>query len=83
MVEIEVKNRFAIGQPLQLMTTRGNVDLRLDHMENAEGTAMMVAPGAGYTVYARLPDGVAPEQALLVRLFDEADAPRAAAGGCA
>ena len=83
MVEIEVKNRFAIGQPLQLMTTRGNIELRLDHMENAEGTAMMVAPGAGYTVYARLPDGVAPEQALLVRLFDEADAPRAAAGGCA
>jgi U32 family peptidase len=48
--EIEVKNRFAVGDELELLTPGGNRRFRLERMEDPQGAPMDVAPGAGYWV---------------------------------
>ena len=37
------------------MTPQGNINFTLEHMENAKGEAMPVAPGDGYTVWIPVP----------------------------
>jgi U32 family peptidase len=47
---IEVKNRFAVGDDLHLLTPAGNRRFRLEQMETLEGEPLAVAPGAGWRV---------------------------------
>ena len=56
-VEIEVKNRFAVGDALQLLAPSGNRRFQLERMETLEGEPLSVAPGAGWRVRIPLPDG--------------------------
>ncbi|RMF16149.1 MAG: U32 family peptidase, partial [Gammaproteobacteria bacterium] len=68
---VEVKNRFAKGDTIELMTPAGNREFRLDHLENLKGQAVDVAPGSGHTVKVFLPED-APRSAkftLLMRNF--------------
>jgi putative protease len=53
--EIEVKNRFAVGDRLEVIHPTGNFELRLERLENAEGQALTVAPGNGHRVWMALP----------------------------
>lgn len=55
LAEIEVKNKFALGDNLELMTPAGNVHFTLEAMQDENGHTMQVAPGSGYIVYANLP----------------------------
>ncbi len=55
--EIEVKNRFGVGDELELITPAGNRRLRLDRMCDLEGNPVGVAPGAGHIV--RIPSPMA------------------------
>lgn len=65
---IEVKNRFAVGDTIELMTPQGNHQFKLDQIELAKnGNAMDVAPGAGYVVKIPMPTDNIPEQSLLIR----------------
>jgi len=48
--EVEVKNRFAVGDDLEILTPGGNRRFRLDKMRNAEGEPTGIAPGAGHRV---------------------------------
>jgi len=48
--EVEVKNRFAVGDDLEILTPGGNRRFRLDKMRNAEGEPTGTAPGAGHRV---------------------------------
>jgi putative protease len=67
---IEVKNKFGVGDQLELMTPAGNQTFILDAMENKKGEAMDYAPGSGHRV--KIPyDGPAPEFGLLMRDFDK------------
>jgi putative protease len=52
---IDVKNRFGVGDELELLTPRGNRCFRLEHMRGPEGDSMDVAPGAGYEVRIPVP----------------------------
>ena len=54
-VEIEVKNRFAVGDRLHLLTPAGNRRFRLEEMETLEGEPLATAPGAGWRVRIPLP----------------------------
>ncbi len=56
-IEIDVKNRFAVGDSLELMTTSGNHSFTLQHMETAKGIATDVAPGSGHRVKIQIPEG--------------------------
>jgi putative protease len=55
LAEVNVRNRFAVGDLLEIIHPRGNHDVQLTAMENAEAQAMTVAPGSGHTVWLPLP----------------------------
>ncbi|BAP57482.1 U32 family peptidase [Thioploca ingrica] len=55
LVEVAVKNRFELGEPLELMTPHGNFGFTLEHLENQKGESLSVAPGSGYTVRVGIP----------------------------
>jgi putative protease len=56
-VEIVVKNRFAVGDELYLLTPAGNRRFRLEAMETLEGEPLAVAPGDGWRVRIPSPGG--------------------------
>jgi putative protease len=66
LAQVDVKNKFRIGDQLELMTPEGNQTFRLQHMEDQNGVVMREAPGAGYCVRLSLPGGVV-EKGLLCR----------------
>ncbi len=70
LAEVIVKNRFAVGDRLELMTPQGNLNFRLDALENKRGERTEVAPGDGHTVYLAVPDDVDLRYALLMRELD-------------
>ena len=65
LAQVEVKNRFAVGDRIEVIHPSGNFELSIDRMENADGDPVSVAPGNGHRVWIPLP-GVLPG-ALLAR----------------
>lgn len=65
--EVETKNRFAVGDRLEIIHPSGNHTLTLAEMRDAEGQALAVAPGSPLRVWLPLP---APcDGALITRLL--------------
>ncbi len=62
----EVKNRFAVGDTLELITPAGNRRLRLETLLDAEGRPVTTAPGSGHRVRIPLDTRLTPP-ALLAR----------------
>jgi len=57
MLELEVKNRFSVGDRLELILPSGaNQEMTLKYMEDMQGKSMEVAPGSGYKVRVPMPD---------------------------
>jgi putative protease len=56
LAQVNVRNRFSVGDLLEVIHPKGNHDVRLVSMENAEAQAMTVAPGSGHTVWLPLPE---------------------------
>ncbi len=54
-VKIEVKNRFAVGDRLEIIEPSGNTDHILKEMWNLDGQEILVAPGSGHVVWAKIP----------------------------
>ncbi|MEO1767028.1 tRNA 5-hydroxyuridine modification protein YegQ [Thiobacter aerophilum] len=65
--EIEVKNRFTLGDWLELLTPAGNHRLLLTHMEDLDGAPLEVAPGSGHRV--RIPLPVPAPMGLVARML--------------
>ena len=62
-IVVDVKNRFAVGDTVQLMTPQGNQRFTLNTLLDKNGKAADVAPGSGHRM--RIPlDGQLDEQAL-------------------
>jgi putative protease len=55
MAEVDVKNRFAVGDELELITPDGNRRFQLGEMHDLHGQSIEVAPGSGHRV--RIPLG--------------------------
>jgi len=70
LAEVKVKNRFAVGDRLELMTPQGNLNFRLDGLEKRNGDKVEVAPGDGHTLYLPVPADVDLNYALLMRHLD-------------
>ncbi|MGF1644456.1 MAG: tRNA 5-hydroxyuridine modification protein YegQ [Thiotrichales bacterium] len=66
LAEIAVRNRFSVGDRLEIVSPEGNRDLTLDYMENARGERIEVAPGDGHLVRIPLQSSF-PEHTLLAR----------------
>ncbi|ELJ8716054.1 tRNA 5-hydroxyuridine modification protein YegQ [Vibrio cholerae] len=67
MAEVEVKNKFILGDSLELMTPKGNVIFTLEAMENRKGEATDDAKGNGHFVYIPVPEEFDLSYALLMR----------------
>ncbi|WP_238067496.1 tRNA 5-hydroxyuridine modification protein YegQ [Pseudomonas shirazica] len=67
LAEVKVKNRFAVGDHLELMTPRGNYHFDLEHMSNGQQQPLQVAPGDGHTIYLPVPEQVPLAYGLLMR----------------
>ncbi|WP_035383310.1 U32 family peptidase [Ferriphaselus sp. R-1] len=50
MAEIEVKNKFSVGDKLEIIHPAGNHIVDVTEMRSLEGAAMSVAPGSGHRV---------------------------------
>jgi putative protease len=55
LAEVNVRNKFAVGDWLEIIHPQGNQDVQLASMENAEAVPMTVAPGSGHVVWLPLP----------------------------
>jgi putative protease len=55
LMEIEVKNRFSVGDRLECVHPSGNHVLTLTRMEDKAGQPTNVAPGSGHRVWIDLP----------------------------
>jgi putative protease len=54
-VKVDVKNRFSVGDKLEIIEPEGNQDIVLDEMWNLKGESIQVAPGSGHFVWLKLP----------------------------
>ena len=55
LAQVNVRNRFSVGDLLEVIHPKGNHDVQLTHMENAEAQPVTVAPGSGHVVWLPLP----------------------------
>jgi putative protease len=53
-VRIDVKNRFAVGDKLEILESTENQDITLEAMWNIKGEPIEVAPGSGHFVWIEL-----------------------------
>ncbi|MCP5017091.1 MAG: tRNA 5-hydroxyuridine modification protein YegQ [Ketobacter sp.] len=67
LMTITVKNRFAVGDQLELMTPAGDHVFTLNHIETTKGETVDVAKGDGWTVRIPAPADFDPEYAMLMR----------------
>ncbi|RMH60137.1 MAG: U32 family peptidase [Zetaproteobacteria bacterium] len=66
---VEVKNRFAVGDRLELMTPKGNIEFDLAALKDARTQAtLQVAPGSGHRVELPLPQDPGSMGLLTLRL---------------
>ncbi|MGL4752610.1 MAG: tRNA 5-hydroxyuridine modification protein YegQ, partial [Aeromonadaceae bacterium] len=76
LVEVEVKNKFMLGNSLELMTPQGNLSFQLAQLQNRKGEQIDVAPGNGHTVYLPIPAEVDVNYGILLRNFDGGETTR-------
>ena len=67
LMQVEVKNRFALGDRIECVQPQGNLVTTISRMENAAGEPVRVAPGSGHTVWIDTPENAA--GAFIARLF--------------
>ncbi len=66
-IRIDVKNRFVVGDSLELMTTSGNITFILDEILDKKGQSISDAKGSGHIVDIPIPVDVDMQYALLIR----------------
>ena len=55
LAQVEVKNRFAVGDRIEVIHPSGNFEITLARIENADRAPIEVAPGNGHVVWIPLP----------------------------
>jgi len=65
--EVDVKNRFSVGDSIEIMTPEGNVSFFIEQMQNKKGEPIDVAPGNGHFVYLPIPQEIPLAFAILLR----------------
>ena len=67
LAEVEVKNRFSVGDRLEIIHPAGNMETLVEAMQDRDGRPVEVAPGSGHRVRVPLPPGR--EGAFLARFI--------------
>lgn len=68
LADVLVKNRFVVGDRLEVIHPDGNREVRVERLFSQDGEPIEQAPGSGHTVRLPLPGGN-PEKALLARFI--------------
>jgi putative protease len=68
--EVEVKNKFSVGDTLEVIHPSGNLIVKLEAMRNMDGEPIVVAPGN--PLHVRVPLDGRFEGALIARMLGEA-----------
>jgi putative protease len=55
LVGVVAKNKFRVGDELELLTPSGNTRFNLEYIEDMQGRRMEEVPGGGYEIRLRLP----------------------------
>ena len=76
MAKIAVKNKFMLGNNLELMTPQGNISFALSHLENKKGEQIEVAPGDGHVVQIPVPEDIDLNYGILLRNLNDAETTR-------
>ena len=56
LLTVSVNNRFEVGDDLELMTPKGNVDFKLTNLLDKNGNSTDAAPGSGHIVQLAIPE---------------------------
>ncbi|AAN54320.1 tRNA 5-hydroxyuridine modification protein YegQ [Shewanella oneidensis MR-1] len=67
LAEIEVKNKFSVGDSVELMTPQGNISLTIEQLENRKAEAVEAGLGSGHSVYLPVPKEVDLNHGILLR----------------
>lgn len=67
LAEVEVKNKFLLGDSLELMTPNGNINFTLEEMENRKSEKVDDAKGNGHFVFIPVPEDLDLSYGLLMR----------------
>lgn len=67
LAEVTVKNKFLVGDALELMTPQGNINFKLEQLQNRKGELVDVAPGSGHVLYMPVPKEIDLSHGLLMR----------------
>ena len=65
--EVEVKNKFSVGDTIEVIHPGGNRVVRLEAMRNMDGEPIEVAPGS--PLHVRIPIGTQARGALIARML--------------
>ena len=57
MLEVLAKNKFLVGDELELLSPQGNKRFKLEQIEDLNGNAMQEVPGGGWEVRIKAPEG--------------------------
>ena len=68
MLEVLAKNKFLVGDELELLSPQGNRSFQLEQIEDLHGNAMQEVPGGGWEVRIKAPEGDY-EMGLLTRFL--------------
>ena len=56
LVQVNARNKFSVGDQLEIIHPTGNFDVQITRMENVEGEPVQAALGSGHTVWLDLPE---------------------------
>jgi putative protease len=57
LMQVNARNKFSVGDRLEIIHPKGNFDVSVHRLENADGEAVQAALGSGHTVWIDLPQG--------------------------
>ncbi|MCW9700023.1 prephenate-dependent tRNA uridine(34) hydroxylase TrhP [Avibacterium sp. 20-129] len=67
LAEVAVKNKFLLGDEVELMTPKGNIVFKINRMLNRKGEEVEAALGDGHFVFLDVPEDLDLNYALLMR----------------
>ena len=67
MAEVAVKNKFLLGDEVEMMTPQGNIVFKIEKMLNRKNENVEAALGDGHFVFLDVPQDIQLNYALLMR----------------